>query len=441
MNRKRKVLIISYGAAAVFLVTGLLFTAAGNAEGYRLSQDYEYRRAMGQLVSSVSDADEALQKGQYAVGSAMTVKVCSELMGAAQSASTALSILPLETNALEEVAGFLSQLEEYARVKGTLAATGTGFDAADREMSGQLRRVTAQLLPTLGQLYQQLGEGALTIRGWESDHGLVTDEADTYLEDEILSLLADFPETPELIYPGKLSADHDRGYTALSELDPVTEEEALTIVRKLLGEERQWEAMGKSEGELPCWYFTAEGETAAVTEYGGLPVLYLREYSPGDAAVSESEGKQAAQSFLERAGYNSLRELSAREEYGQLEITYVYVDDNAEYLADSIRVTVAMDSGEIIALDAADYLRNHRQDRASETPAMTAQEAAEHAVPENMTVRDSELTWFTGDTDTATLCWRLEVTDENGGACTIYADAETGEQTEIRTGDEKILKE
>ena len=92
-----------------------------------------------------------------------------------------------------------------------------------------------------------------------------------------------------------------------------------------------------------------------------------------------------------------------------------------------------MDSGEVIALDAADYMRSHKSEPTVQTPAVTAQEAAEIAVPENMTVSSSELTWFTGDTETTTLCWRLEVRDETGETCTIYADAETGEQTEIRT--------
>lgn len=441
MNQKSKVLLISYGAATVFLITGLLFTAAGNAEGYRLSQDYEYRRAMGQLVVGISNADRALEKGQYAVGTGMTAKICSELMSAAQSASTALSILPLETHALEEVAGFLAQLEEYARVKGALATAGTGFDAADREVSRQLRQVTSQLVPTLSRLHLQLGEGALTIRGWQDDRGLITDAADTYLEDEILALLADFPETPELLYPGKLSADHVAGYTALAKLEPVTEAEARAVAEALLGADRDWLPMGKSEGELPCWYFTADGETVAVTERGGLPALYLREYDAGTAAVEESTAKQAAQSFLQQAGYEGLRELSDREEGGQMELTYVYADDSGAYLADVIRVTVALDTGAVIAMDAADYLRNHKAPSTVPTPLVTAQAAAAQSVPEDATVRDSELTWFTGDTDVTTLCWRLEVTGADGGSCTIYVDAETGEQTEIRTTEKENLSE
>ena len=440
MNQKGKVLLISYGAAAVFIAAGLIFTAAGGAEGYRLSQDNEYRRAMAQLVSSVSQADAALEKGQYASGAGMTGQLCAELMGAAQSASTALSILPLETYALEEVAGFLSQLEEYARVKGAQACDGAGFDEDDRAVSAQLRAVTAQLVPALGEMYTQLSEGALSIRGWNQQRGLLTDEAETYLEDEILALLADFPETPELVYAGKLSADYNSGYTSVSRLKEVTEEEAKAVAEKLM-ESTAVESMGESAGDLPCYYFTAETEagaqTIAVTKQGGVPAVYLQDYSVGETAVSEEAAKQAAETFLQDAGFENLREESTKEESGELEVTYAYADGQASYLADAVRVTVAMDTGKVIAMDASDYLHNHGRSTAVKAPDLTAAEAAEIAIPDGVRVQSQELTWFTGKTGQTIMCWKFDCLDERGSHCVIYADADSGAQVEIRTGEQE----
>lgn len=439
MNHKVKVLLTSYGAAAIFVAAGLIFTATGGAEGYRLSQDNEYRRAMAQLVSSVSQADAALEKGQYASGAGMTGQLCAELMGAAQSASTALSILPLETYALEEVAGFLSQLEEYARVKGAQACDGTGFDDADRKVSAQLRAVTSQLVPALGEMYTQLSEGALSIRGWNQQSGLVTDEPETYLEDEILALLADFPETPELVYAGKLSSDYDSSYTSVSRLKEVTEEEAQTVAEKLM-DGAAVEAVGASEGDLPCYYFTAETEegtqTVAVTRQGGVPAVYLQEYTVGEVAVSEEEARQAAETFLTNAGFENLREESSHEEFGELEVIYAYADGQASYLADAVRVTVAMDTGKVIAMDASEYLHNHGRSTAVKAPDLTADEAAEKAIPEGIRVQSHELTWFTGKTGQTTMCWKFTCLDERGDSCVIYADADSGVQVEIRTGEQ-----
>lgn len=435
MNQKAKVLLISYGAAAVFIAAGLFFTSAAGTEGYRISQDNEYRRAMAQLVSSMGEVDEALQKGSVTTGAGMSGKVSAQLMAAAQSASAALSILPMDTYALEEVAAFLSQLEEYADVKGSLACEGTGFEDTDRETFSKLHGVTSEMVPVLGEMYHYLSEGAMSIRGRIREDGLVTDEADTYLEDELLALLSEFPETPELIYAGKLSDDHDNGYSAVKGLQTVTEEEALDVAKGLCDEEELTSA-GLSKGDLPSYYFSGETEqgavTVAVTEQGGLPVLYLREYTPDGEALSESEIKQAAQTFLGKAGYDSMREETAEMEDGLMKLTYVYADDTAVRLADAVRVGVAADTGTVVSLDASDYLRNHQTDETAAKPRLTAEEAIQIAVPDGLTVTKRELTWFTGKTGTTTLCWRIVCAGENGSNYVIYADSDSGQQVEIR---------
>lgn len=435
MNRKSKVLLISYGAAAVFIAAGLFFTSAAGTEGYRISQDNEYRRAMAQLVSSMGEVDEALQKGSVTTGAGMSGRVSAELMAAAQSASAALSILPMDTYALEEVAAFLSQLEEYAEVKGGLACEGTGFGDKDRETLSELHGVTREMVPVLGDMYRYLSEGAMSIRGRIQENGLVTDEADTYLEDELLALLKEFPETPELIYAGKLSDDHDNGYSAVKGLQMVSESEALQVAQGLCDSE-QLTSAGLSKGELPSYYFSGETEqgtvTVAVTEQGGLPVLYLQEYTPDGEPLSESEIKQAAQTFLGKAGYDSLREESAELEDGLMNLTYVYEDDTAARLADAVSVAVAADTGTVVSMDASDYLQNHQTEDAAAKPRLTAEEAIRIAVPDGLTVSKSELTWFTGKTGTTILCWRIVCAGEDDRKYVIYADSESGQQVEIR---------
>ena len=441
MRKQSKVLLCSYGAAAAFVAAGLVFTSAAGTEGYRRSQDNEYRRAMAQLVSSMDDANEALEKGKYTEGAGMSGKVSAQLMAAVQSASASLGILPLDTYALEELAGFLSQVEEYATVKGSLACVGEGFDQADRETFDRLQEVTARLVPVLSEMYLHLNEGGLTVRGRMEENGLVTDAADTYLEDEILALLEDFPETPAMHYAGKLSDDYDDSHAAVEGLAELSEAQALDVAKKLTGsEELHTEAV--SQGELPGYYFGGEIDgnavTVAVTRQGGFPELYLREYSAGETVLSEAEGKQLADEFLQKAGYHSMQEESSVVEGGLLKLTYVYADADASYLSDAVKVTVALDSGEIVAMDASSYLKNHGREKNKSETVLPAEEAIAVAVPEGLTVTEQELTWFTGKTGTTTLCWRFVCKDADGESCVIYAECSTGRQVEIQTADGNV---
>lgn len=441
MNRKSKILLLSYSAAAVFIAAGLVFTSAGGTEGFRISQGIEYRRAMAQLVSSVSAMDDALEKGRYAEGTGMTGKVCAELMSASRAASAALSVLPLETHALEELAEFLSRMEEYARVKGDLACGGRGFGEADRKLSGQLQGVTGELVPVLADLYTQVSEGALEIRGLLQPAGVVTEKADSYLEDEILQLLEDFPDTPQLIYAGSLSDDFDHSYAALKGLEQVTREAALGKAQALAGEKESLASMGVSYGELPCYYFGGETEhgnvTVSVTKQGGLPVMYLLEYEAGEEVIGREKAEPVAKEFLQRAGYGDLRLYDMEERDGLLELRYVFADGSVTHPDHSVKVAVGRE-GVVVSMNASDYLKHHGSDTNTDKPKLTAEEAAVQGIPAGLEVVREELTWFTRDTGMSVLCYRFACSDEDGRSCVIYTDANTGVQIEILTDEQTV---
>ena len=432
--RKTKILMASYFAAGIFVAAGLIFTKAGGAEGYRISQGIEYRRAMAQLVSSISQMDSALSRGQYAEGAGITGKLCAELMSGAQSASTALSILPLETYALEELGEFLSQMEEYARVKGDLACSGTGFRAADREMSGQLQQVTGALVPVLSQLYLQVSEGTMPIRGLMQRYEPLGETGDTYLEDEILELLAQLPDTPTLIYEGSLSDDAAGDYEVVSKLPEVTEEDALQIATDLSGG-AELSPMGQSYGALPCYYFGGETEqgtlTVTVSKQGGLPVLYLQEYDYSTETVTAEQARTVGDAFLQQAGYDGVTLHETEEGDGLVKLRYVHAQGDAT--DPSLCVDVAVGGmGAVVTMNASSFLRGYGSERENTQSTLSAEEAAEKAVPIGLEVLESELTWYTGDTGVAVLCHRFVCKDTANRRCVIYARADTGAQVEIR---------
>lgn len=97
-----------------------------------------------------------------------------------------------------------------------------------------------------------------------------------------------------------------------------------------------------------------------------------------------------------------------------------------------------MDTGDIVAMDASNYLHNHGRGKTKAAPALSAEEAAAAAVPEGMNVTEQELTWFTGDTGTTTLCWRFACKGEDEDRCVIYADSSDGQQIDIRMEDVNV---
>lgn len=364
----------------------------------------------------------------------MTGKLCAELMSGAQSASTALSILPLETYALEELGEFLSQMEEYARVKGDLACSGIGFGDTDRRMSAQLQQVTGALVPVLSQLYMQVSEGNLPIRGLLQRYDPVGSEGESYLEDEILDLLSELPDAPALLYEGSLSDDAEAGYTAVSKLEAVTEAQALQTACNLSGEQ-SLETMGQSYGTLPCYYFGGETElgtlTVTVSKQGGLPVLYLQEYEPTEETVTEERAQAAGDAFLQQAGYEGLTLYETETEDGLVKLRYVHAQGDTTDPALSVDIAVG-GMGAVVTMNAGEFLRGYGSERDVEKPGLTAEAAAAKAIPEGLEQLESELTWYTRDTGSAVLCYRFVCKADADRRCIIYARADNGAQVEIR---------
>lgn len=444
MRKKAKILLTAYTLALIIGLSGYAYAVSGAAGSYRTYNDTEYRRAMAQLVTSVEALDSALQKGQYATGTVVTSKVCTQMYASAQSASTALSILPLEQYELEEVAAFISQVEEYAGAKVSAAADGVAFGEEDRKSARALAEVTGQLTQNLSEMYQALSGGKLTIRG-PSLKGLtsnISDETETALEDRILELVSNFPDTPALNYEGRYSSDHSDAYAALDGLPSVTEAEAMITAQELLRlQDGSLTSMGRSDGVAPAFYFTAERETGAVTiavtQAGGKVLFYMNDHMATEENISPEDARAAAEEFLERAGYAELQPYEERRNWGLMELTYVYARDEVMNLSDTVKISVNMDDGTIASFDAAEFLRSH-VDHEEETPGITKEEAQRLSVPSGLTVNGAALSYYTAESGKTTLCWRFQCQTDQGDSCLIYADAATGKQVEIVT-DTKTL--
>lgn len=446
MRKKAKILLIAYTLALIIGLSGYAYAVSGAAGSYRTYNDTEYRRAMAQLVTSVEALDSALQKGQYATGTVVTSKVCTQIYASAQSASTALSILPLEQYELEEVAAFISQVEEYAGAKVSAAADGNAFDDEDRKNARALAEITGRLTQNLSEMYQALSSGKLTIRG-PGLTGLtsnISDETEEALEDRILELVSDFPDTPALKYDGRYSSDYSDAYAALDGLPSVTETEAMITAQELLQlQDGALTSMGRSDGVAPAFYFTAERETGAitiaVTQAGGKVLLYMNDHLATEENISAEDARAAADQFLERAGYAELQPYEERREWGLMERTYVYAKDEVMNLSDTVKISVNMDDGSIASLDAAEFLRSHVEHEKAE-PGITKEEAQRLSIPSGVTVNSAALSYYTAESGKTTLCWRFSCQSEQGEACLIYVDASTGKQVEIVTDTKTLTK-
>ena len=124
MSRRGRIRLISFSAALLISLFGAIAACHVGAGGYTTRLDAQTTRAFGEAFSAVSRLQRSLDSCAFATDSAMQSALCTQLYADAESAETALSALPVELDALENLSHQISVAGDYAYLLSRTAAEG-----------------------------------------------------------------------------------------------------------------------------------------------------------------------------------------------------------------------------------------------------------------------------------------------------------------------------
>ena len=157
-----------------------------------------------------------------------------------------------------------------------------------------------------------------------------------------------------------------------------------------LNEKPQSLARGSgTEGNLPCYRFTAGDKSITISKQGGYVNAMLNSRMIGSAKLDFEGAAEKARGFLEQAGYPSMKESYYVINNNICTINYAYVQDGAVCYSDLVKVGVALDSGEIVSFSATGYLMNHHTRSVDYSP--ISSEEARASVSPRLTVEAESL--------------------------------------------------
>lgn len=130
-----------------------------------------------------------------------------------------------------------------------------------------------------------------------------------------------------------------------------------------------------------------------ITEKGAHPITILVERPIEEVKLSLNDGFEIARNYLNEFGYEDMALLHSQQ-FDQIGVySFVPVQDNVRIFPDKINVKVALDNGDIMGLNAKEYLYNHHE-RTLDKPAITVEEAKEK-VNKNFKVLEENLAVIT----------------------------------------------
>ncbi len=438
MKRRTGVKIISYTVAAFVVACGFAVRNRHEADKYKKYIEYEQMRAMSELVENMSNISTTLEKGRYVNAPSLMTSILAEIWREASDAKINISELPISNIELDNTNKFISQVGDYAFYLTKKAASNERM--TDEELSNldSLMQTSKLFTESLVQLQSEIYDGTLRFDSVmpESMNSLsasvdASGLASMYLSD----VEEEFPEYASLIYDGPLSEHIEKLEPELiKNKSEITIDEARNIAAKFMNvQPGALEYLGTGGDKIKTYSFSESQCNDCYIDIcvnGGYVLnMSCSHEETVDTHISGEEAVNIAKSFLEKNGYDSMKESYYDEYAGIITVNFSYTQDDVTVYSDLIKVGVSSASGKIVRFESRGYIMCHKE-RALKPPVVSSDKAAKKLSGE-ISYEYSGLALIPTEGQGETLCHEFLCQAEDGTKMIIYCDTETGIEKQI----------
>ncbi len=432
MTRRRKIQIGSVATALVLLLTGTAIGGWWTANRYRTDLEYSYRRSLSDLGDYVSSLETTLTKAVYTNTATQQSGIAARLMRDSSGAKAALSALPLKGDEFDNMSKFISQVGDFSTSLSGKINAGGKISADEYEQIQSLGNYATKLRQGLSQVQDELTAGNIRIGETESlVKGLRASQP--VFSDRLESIAKDFEDYPKLIYDGPFS-DHigQQKPKLIDGKEGIKQGNAQLLAAKFLNvDQSKLTHTTDNEGGLPTYNFMYGDTRVSITKAGGVPVRLMNPRNITNDKLDYKACLKKAQEFLNSRGFTGMKESYYFMHDGKCTINFAYAIKGTVYYPDLIKVSVAMDTGEIVEMDATGYVMNHTN-RAVPKVALTMTEAQKSVSP-YLTVKEGKLAIIPtpGLNEVTTYEFLCESKDKKKEQVLVYIDANKGFERDI----------
>ena len=431
-SKRTWVRILTFLIALILTLSLLCCRACAQNRAYAQRQQYGTLQAVEDLYTHLSGIGSALTKGVYCASPRMLSTLSATLWRDAGFAKASIARLPIDTFELGGTYKFIAQVGDYALSLARKVGEGETMTAEEAQTLTTMKTYCDDLLGKIFVLQEIVRQGGLTYDDLGNAAGL--SGSSSY---DFGTGFQDFEETlgefPSLIYNGPFS-DHilQKEPTMLQNRETVSREDARAIAAKAAGcAPNDLKDDGDEEGKMPSYCFRTEDDSVAVgvTKAGGFVTYFTADRSASAQKLSPEEGVAKAEAYCEAQGITSIR--TSYYEIGEniISVNFAYERDNVIYYPDLIKVSVSLETGEVVSFHQRGYLSNHRE-RTLKAPSITQEQAAKKLSP-LLTVESVRLALIPTDNTEEQFCYEFSCKGQNGESILVYLNTQTGEEEQI----------
>ena len=430
--RKRtliRIFSLTAAAAVVMAVNGMILSRK-SAEA-SLSLQNSYLRALEELSTAADNISNTLQKELYAGTADMHQQLSQQLWRDSSAAKAALAQLPVSSAELSNTYKFLSQVGNYSLAMSEKVREGGTITDEEYDNLSALYDYSLKLRDGMWSLENSISGGEINISEALSEQDSAG--GSPTVTDGFTDFEEGFDSYPTLIYDGPFS-DH------ILEKQPLMLKNEAEISREMAHERAGFamdvdlgdiELIGEEEGKMPSYLFGDDEGTAAcsITKQGGYISYFLKSRQVMTSTISDEDALAAADKLLEDRGFTSMRRTYYENTANIMTVNYAYYQNDICCYTDLIKVSVAMDNGEVLGLDCRGYLVNHtrRQLPKAKKSVLDVQQQ----LSPKLRMLSRGLAVIPSDSEEELLCYEFKCEAPDGTHVIVYFNALTGKEEQI----------
>lgn len=436
-NRLKKGHMLSVICILLIIVAILGIILYKKKQEYRQASENSYNMAFFQLVDYVQNVETYLAKSMISSTPEHGAETLTNLWREANLAQTYLSMLPIESQELENTQKFLNQVSDYSYSLSRKNIYNEKLTEEELSNLKELHGYSVELTNTLNQLSDDLNSGRFE---WKelTEKGTVAfaQQVDNVSKESFSNLEENFHQYSGLIYDGAFSEHITNGEAKGLTGEDIDENKARQIAEEFVGNQniKETNNLGYSENvEIPSYDFWIKDNdehviNISISKKGGHIIYMNSNRDVNSEIISQEEANNKGKEYLNSKGFTNMKETYYLKQDGIVTINYAYLQDNVVMYPDLIKVKVALDNGEILGIETTGYLSNHIK-RDTSKVRITKEEAKKN-LNKNLDIQSEGLAVIPTEWKTEILCYEFKgkVDDRE---FLVYINAENGREEDI----------
>lgn len=423
--------LITFTAAAILiLLTRNIILMRENSRQKTLIQT-GYLRAVEQLSAAADNINSTLEKQLYSAEPEQQSALAEKLFNEAAAAKAAMAELPIQKLSLENTYKFLSQVGNYARAIAEKSAAGESITEEEYNNLKTLHEFAKKLSEHMWEIEKAISSREISI---DDISEIDTDKGNSLqVSEDFTEFEEGFESYPTLIYDGPFS-DHimEKEPIATKDKPEISKTKALERASMILNiASTDLSNVTEQDSRMPSWVFSDKDSTVScsVTKNGGYVSYFLKSRQPVTAKLSVKQAVKEAENFLKEHNYNNMKTTYYERSGNVVTVNFAYEIDGIICYTDLVKVTTALDDGEILGFEAAGYLVNH-QKRAFPDSAVSIRDCEKKLSPYLECV-DRGRALIPTDGSEEVYCYEFRCEAEDDRQVLVYMNAETGKEEQI----------